>query len=93
MEIAICLKCEKELRIEGSTVHEGVILDMSSGYGSRFDELDAWNFEKETSDLTRIEKAMLAQLRRAFLCDDCFEKHIDKFKLYRIESTSTVEEI
>lgn len=96
MDKKLCLKCEKELLVEGSTVYDGMTLDFNkAGYGSRYDDLGVGHhlFDKDPENLTRLEKALTANVVEAFLCDDCFEKHIDKFRIYKIVTTSKCEEI
>jgi len=72
-----CLICEKDLQGEaaddlGHIVYDGGTLELTMGYGSRYDGyLDNGDFKSRLLSSTVI---------RTFICDDCFEKKIKLFE-------------
>lgn len=81
-----CLKCEKELKIlepTTSNIDDGGDLNVSFHYGSRHDMCLGYKGRKEMhSGEDRRAKLLSCDHIQAYICDDCFEKHIELFDGY-----------
>lgn len=92
-----CLKCEKELeRCPDSTgnVNDAGYMDVSFHWGSRHDMCRGfeggkyrerrWAEEHHAPDSQEYKRSLLltCDLVQAYICDDCFEKHLDLFEGY-----------
>jgi hypothetical protein len=99
--MARCLKCEKDLDfikftedvIHGENSNNSTPIDnagfieVSFHYGSRHDQMKGWH-DKSVSRLdtsTPLKKILASDRIQGYICDGCFEEHIDLFEGWRIE--------
>jgi hypothetical protein len=83
---AFCLVCDKELKLEqhtGNVIDGGPML-VSFHYGSRHDQMGS---KSEYYQETPLDKLLACDEIEAFICDDCFERKVEKMKGYEIEKT------
>jgi hypothetical protein len=79
-----CLKCERELKIlepTSSNIDDGGDMEVTFHYGSRHDMCLGFSGRKTMhSGDSRLGKLLSCDVVRAYICDDCFEKHVDLFQ-------------
>lgn len=86
-----CIKCECELkRDEHGTVYQGGTFFISFGYGSDYDQLPCGI--PEEVELSKAEKLATCAEVRGFICDRCFEKHVDLLEGYKVTTEKPVWE-
>ncbi len=77
-----CLKCEKEIvfmhDMPGNPDDAGE-MDVSFHYGSRHDMCLGFGGRKMRPAPTLRDKLLNCDVIRAYVCDNCFDKHIDLF--------------
>jgi hypothetical protein len=82
-----CLKCEKELKFlenSSSNIDDGGDLNVSFHYGSRHDMCLGFSGRKMIHKDGEDRRARLLSCDhiQAYICDDCFEQHIELFDGY-----------
>jgi len=79
-----CLKCEKVLRYlmpESTNVDNGGDMVVTFHYGSRHDMMLGYKNRKQVlDDGSAIGETLRSDRIMAYICDDCFAKHVDLFE-------------
>jgi len=79
-----CLKCEKVLRYlmpESTNVDNGGDMVVTFHYGSRHDMMLVYKNRKQVlDDGSAIGETLRSDRIMAYICDDCFAKHVDLFE-------------
>jgi len=86
-----CLICDKNLEYdEHGCVYDGGSLQLSFGYGSKFD-LCCNHREPFPENATQLDKLCFCDQIEAYICDECFEKKADKIKGFMISKETKRE--
>ena len=90
LETVYCLICDKSLEYESRPQHNGNVMDagfmlISFHYGSIHDQCHGFDGRKNWRDETTRSKLLSCDEIEAFICDDCFEKKMDKMKGYDVK--------
>lgn len=80
-----CLKCEKSLETlpNCSNVDGGGDMDVTFHYGSKHDMCIGFGGYRALSDIRR-EQLLACDLIKAYICDECFDKHSELFEGFKI---------
>lgn len=89
---AFCLVCDKELEYTPGPGHTGNVHDagfmlVTFHYGSRHDQRLGYEGRKTMNDNeTDLQQLLNCDQIETFICDDCFEKKLDKMNGYDLDS-------
>jgi hypothetical protein len=86
-----CFKCERDLEFEfgrddeanSSPIGGGGFLEASFHWGSRHDQGgENWRNPRRHKDPSRLGRMLQCDKIQGYICDDCFERHLDLFDGY-----------
>lgn len=88
-----CLKCEKELYIGDCNIVDAGYMEISFHYGSRHDQCLGSAKPKrpqyKEGDVipkkSRLQGLLASDKIQSYICDECFEKHLDLFEGYSVD--------